>query len=495
MIRAGEIVEFGEWLPDLGSFNNPGALTVKNCISEGNRYRPFKSFQQFSDALGDECKGAFAFRDAAGNVTIFAATKTAIYKLNDTSWDDVSRTTGGAYTTSDDGFWNFVNYGDLIIATNYNDDIQVFDISTDTNFSQLSSSAPRCRTMFVLKNFLVCLDVSDGDGATGFRVRWSPLANPEGDWTDVTLQADFQDIIGAGFINTFGVSIQDVGYVFQDQFVFRMEYVGGTEIFRLERVEDARGSIFYRGVITNGRNVYYPGEDGFYEFDGVSSRPIGDKKIDQFFNDNFDNEYDYRVNAAIDPINKLVLWAFSSKEAIDGEPDKIITFNWSDRRWTLVDQVTQVLFRYLSAGFTLEQLDNISTDIENLPFSLDSRNWTGGKTIFGAFDATNKLGSFDGQPMTATFGTTEIRPNENGKATVHSIIPYIEGGGTVTGRLGCRELLNQDVQWTAFTGLNQYTGELDFTKDLRFARAEIQVTGDWERAIGISFRAKASGGA
>ena len=495
MIDASEIFEFGEWLPDLGDFDNAGALRVENCISEGNRYRPFKQFQQFSDALGDECKGAFAYRDAAGNVTIFAATKTAIYKLNNTSWDDVSRTTGGAYATSDDGFWQFVNYGDLIIATNYNDDIQVFDISTDANFSQLSSSAPRCRTMFVLRNFLVCLDVADGDGATAYRVRWSPFANPEGDWTDVTIQADFQDIIGAGFVNTFGVEIQDVGYIVQDRFIFRMEFVGGDTIFRLERVEDARGSIFNRGVIAYGRNIYYPSEDGFYEFDGVASRPIGDGKVDQYFAKLFDPEFDYRLNAAVDPINKVVMWAFASTDAVGGEPDLIITFNWADRRWTLVRQVTQVLFRYLSAGFTLEQLDNIESSIEDLPFSLDSRNWTGGKTIFGAFDATNKLGSFDGVPMTALFGTKEIRPNVSGRATVQSIVPYVEGGSTIRGRLGCREKLNQDAVWTIFTGLNGFTGELDFTKDLRFARAEIEASGDWDRAIGISIRAQASGNA
>lgn len=271
-----------------------------------------------------------------------------------------------------------------------------------------------------------------------------------------------------------------------------MEYVGGTEIFRFERVEDARGSFVNRGGITNGRNIYYPGEDGFYEFNGVQSVPIGDGKIDQWFFDNFNSEFDYRMNAAVDPINKLILWAFPSLDAVDGEPDKILCYNWVDRRFSIINQITQVLFKYLSVGFTLEQLDNIESNIEDLPFSLDSRNWTGGKTIFGAFDTNNRLGSFDGAPKTATIETQEIRPNNSGRATVHSVIPYIEGG-TIQGRLGCRDKLSQDVVWTQYTGLNGFTDELDFAHDTKFARAGMQISGEWETAIGFSVRAENTG--
>jgi hypothetical protein len=274
MLDASEILPFGEWMPDLGNFNHAGALTIENCIPQKDRYIPFNEFQNFSAALAAGCKGAFAYRDASGTVTVFAATKTKIYKLSGTAWSDVTRASGGDYTTGDDGFWQFVNYGNLVIATNYNDDMQVYDIATDTAFSRLSATAPRCKTFFILKNFLVCLNVVDSDGATAYRVRWSPLANPEGVWTDVTVQADFQDITGGDFSNTAGVSIQDVGYIIQEKNIFRMEYVGGSDIFRFERVEDAKGSNFPRGVITNGRNVYYPSDDGFYEFNGVASVPI-----------------------------------------------------------------------------------------------------------------------------------------------------------------------------------------------------------------------------
>lgn len=493
MTQPSELIEFGEWLPDLGAFSNPGALTIKNCIPNKGRYKPFQEFLPFSVSLPDKCCGAFAYRDAAGNVTIFAATRTNIYKLNQTAWDDVSRVSGGSYATSVDGFFQFINYGNLIIATNYNDDIQVFDTANDTNFSQLSPTAPRCRTFFVLKDFLVCLDVADGDGATAFRVRWSPIGNPKGDWTDLNLQSDFQNIIGGDFANVSGFSIQDVGYIIQEKNIFRMEYVGGDEIFRFERVEDAKGSKFNRGAITNGRNIYYPGEDGFYEFNGVSSAPIGDGRIDDFFGKDKDPEYDYNLNASVDPINKIILWSYASKNAIEGTPDKIIVFSWVDRRFTLIEQTSQILLRYLSAGYTLEQLDDISTNIDTLPFSLDSQNWTGGNTIFGGFDNDNKIGSFEGEPKTATIETPEIRIYKAGKAVVKSVIPYIEGNASITARLGCRDDLSGSPLWSSVYNQNSFTKEFDFDKTTRYARVELTVQGAWEHAIGMSFRAEPAG--
>jgi len=494
MIQASQIIPFGEWLPDLGAFNNPGALTVKNCIPiENGRYSPFNDLVDYSDALANNCKGAFTHIDSSGTVRIFAGSKTKLYKLSGTAWEDVTRTTGGDYATTDDGFWNFVAFGDLVIATNYTDDIQVFDTATDTDFSQLSSTAPRCRTMFVLKNFLVCLDVVDGDGSTSYRARWSPLGDPEGDWTDIDLQADFQDIIGGSSANYVGFSIQDVGYITQNQNIIRMEYIAGTAIFRFENVEDAKGSKFYRGAVTNGRDIFYRGVDGFYQFNGVYSAPIGSGKVDNYFNESFNASYPYNVLAAIDPYNKLVVFAYPSKTSSGGTPDTMLIYNWSVQKWAVIEQDIQLLFNYVSSTYTLEGLDAISTSLDALPFSLDSQNWKGGTPIFGAFDNVNRLGSFEGSPKEATLGSGEIRFNENGKSTIHSVIPYIEGSSTLTARLGMRDNLSDSITWTDIIGKNSITGEFDFCRTSRYSCLELLISGDWKKSIGFAYRADKAG--
>jgi len=215
--------------------------------------------------------------------------------------------------------------------------------------------------------------------------------------------------------------------------------------------------------------------------------------VDKYFADDVGLAFYYNLNAAIDPVNKLVLFAYPSTQAVDGTPDKIMCFNWVDRRWSIINQETQILFRYLSVGYTLEGLDAISTDIDALPFSLDSRNWTGGQAVFGAFSSSNILGSFSGSAKTATFGSSEVRPNQSGNTALKGVIPYIEGDGAVTARLGTRGKLSDAITWTPFISKNSYTDEFDFTADFRLGRVEFQVSGDWTKAVGFSLRAEASG--
>lgn len=496
MIPASSPVPFGEWLPDMGEFSNPGAIVVKNCMSAGGLYKPFSAPFPATDALPARCKGAFAYRDSLGNTTIFAGTQTGLYKLNGLEWDEVTRLDEAdaivPYTMGEDNFWNFINYGTLVIATNYTDDIQVFDMASDTVFSQLSPTAPRCRTFFILNNFLVCLDISDSDGDTGYRVRWSPLGDPAGDWTDDPsgTQADFQDIYGGDYSNTFGAQLQDYGVIVQGNSIWRMDYVGGDSIFTIKPIERGRGSILPRSCIANGRSIFILSEDGFYEYNGSELISIGNNKVDKYFYSQFDETYDYNLNTVIDPLKKNVLWAFPS-DGVSDRCDQIICFNWADRRWTLVEVDTTCLFSYFSTGYTLEEMDALYDSLDEIPYSLDSRIWTGGKTILGCFDAADKMAAFSGQALTATLQTTELRPNASGRATLHSLIPYITGG-TIRARIGRRSIINQNAIYTGFVNQNSMTGEVDFLHDSVFFRAEFQISGDWSIATAVSYRAEES---
>jgi len=496
MIPASEPQSFGEWLPDLGEFANPGATVALNVTSQAGLYRPFPNPVVFSAALPAACKGAFAYRDTVGNSTVFAGTKTRLYKLNGTTWTDVTRgiaTTAVPYTMSDENFWDFVNFGDLIIATNYVDDIQVYDMGSATEFSRLSASAPRCRRMFIHKNFLVCVDTVDSDGDKGIRVRWSPIGNPAGNWAvDPTgTQADFQDLLGGDFQNSFGADLEDFAVIVQGRAIWRMDYVGGDTIFNFNPVDTGRGSIYPRACIANGRSAYFLGEDGFYEFSGGGLEAIGYNKVDKYFFSIFDETYSYNINTAIDPLKKNVLWAFPST-GVAGYTDKILCFNWADRRWSLINDESELIFQFFSIGYNLDNVDSLFPSIEDAPYSVDSRFWTGGKTLLGTFSREHKLGTLNGTPKTAVIASTEIRPNISGCSTLHSLIPYITGG-TIRARIGYRNIANLDVTYTDYVSQNPATGELDFLHDAVLFRCEFEISGAWSVATAVSYRARPSG--
>lgn len=487
-------VPFGELLPDMGNFQSgAGAFVVSNCLPYGDKYKPLESLASISNALGSYCKGAFSYRDAAGNVTVFAGTKTKLYKLSGMSFTEVTRLSGGDYTMGDDNFWRFVPFGNLIIATNYTDDIQVFNITTDSNFSRLSTTAPKCRDMAVIANFLVCIDVVDGDGAIGYRVRWSPIANPQGVWGSIpATQTDFQDIFDTVYSNSFITDFGDYGIIVQGRSMYRMDYVGGDKIFTFNKVDKGRGSLLTRANIYNGQSIFLRCEDGFYEFTAGVMVPIGDKKIDAYFLSNFDDAHSYNVTTTIDPIRKLVMWSVPHTDATGGVPNKIYVFNWVDRRWSIIDQQCECLFSYITIGYTLEGLDAVSGSLDALPFSLDSRAWTGGKTVLGAFDNTHTLGLFTGAAMTAVIQTAEIRVNSAGRGLIDSISPYVEGG-TITARLGWRNGLSDAVMWTVQTSPNPYTGDIDFSLQSQFVRAEVTISGVWTLAHGIGVQQQLDG--
>src|ERR1043166_5436503 len=137
-------VSVGAWQPDLPDFESTGALEYLNAIPAINSARPLPSFLDTSGALDDRVRGAFLARGQGGNIAQFAGTQTKLYKLNagGTGWDDVSRTSGGAYATASDGYWSFTQFGDKVIATNGTDVMQVFTIGSSTNFVALGGSPP-----------------------------------------------------------------------------------------------------------------------------------------------------------------------------------------------------------------------------------------------------------------------------------------------------------------------------------------------------------------
>lgn len=480
------LIPFGELMPDMGNYEAGGAIVVSNCVPYGQKYKPFQSLIEISSALGDTCKGAFSYRDAAGNVTIFAGTKAGLFTISAAGITNVTRLSG-VYTGGDDNFWRFVPFGNLIICTNYSDDVQSFDITSSMNFAQMSSTAPKCRDLAVISNFLVCIDTVDGDGAIGYRVRWSPIADPQGVWGSIAAtQTDFQDIYDTVYSNSYITDFGEYGVIMQGGSMQRMDYVGGSDIFTFNKIEKGQGTLLTRGNIYNGKSIFSRCEDGFYEWDGVQMHPIGDQKIDSYYLDNVDNSHDFNINCAIDPVRKLVMWAVPHTDSVGGICNKIYIYNWAVKRWSVIDQVTECLFSYITLGYTLEGLDAVSSTLEALPYSLDSRAWTAGKTVLAAFSSAHKLALFTGAAMTATIQTGEIRINQSGRSVVSSLTPYVEGG-SVTGRLGWRNGLNNDTNWSTQISQNPYTGDLDFTVDSTFFRGELTISGNWTIAHGLAF--------
>jgi len=477
-------VPFGEWLPDLPDHINPGSTEAKNVYPAVNSYRPWKSITTATaNALDNRCQGAASFTSDGGNVTIFAGDSSKLYQIQANSVVDESA--GVSYSTAENAYWDFVKFGETVIAFNGSDAPRAWSLDTSTDFALLGGSPPTFRHAAVVNNFVV----------TGFqptarnRVQWSAV-NDATSWTTGTNQADLEDLPEGGVVT--GVTGGQFGLIFQENRITRMDYRGGNVIFSFRRIEDNIGAVQGKTVIKVGNLVYFLSEDGFRVTDGNKSQPIGNGKVDRFFFDDLRFAHRERVRAAVDYKNKLVCWSYPSTAS--GVTDKIIVFNYETSRWSIVELSHEMIFNYISPGFTVDELDDYpssgSNNLDAINVPLDSDIFVGGLRSLGVFDTSHKFGTFEGANLACEIGTAETELFGQNRSLVTHVRPIVDTT-SATGSLTFRNRVGDSQSTTSPVATMHATGTIPFHKSARYFKFNMQIPASttWNDAQGIDIEA------
>lgn len=477
---------FGSFTPDLSSYANPGTANVKNCLPSLNGYREMLGATVFSDALDNRCQGAVTVSQSDGSVLSYAADSSKLYRLVGAVQTDASKS--GGYTPADDIFIEWAQFGETLIATQINDDVQSLTIGGSTFANLITSTlVPKARHIAVTETFVVLGHTNETGTVFPRRVRWSGINDAtDFDQSSVT-QSDAQDVEGDGWVQALVGFGRDF-YVFQERGITVARYEGSATIFRFDLVEKNRGAIAPGSVVAFGRFVFYLADDGFYMFDGAQSHAIGKEKVDAFFYDSADAQYIHRVSAAIDPSRALVMWAYVTTGTV---PNRVLVYSWATGKWALLEIDNEILFRDLTKGFTLEGLDSISTDIDTgIPFSLDSRVWAGGLILLSGYDTSHRLINYDGTALTAEIDTAEGQFTPGQLSFVETVRPLVEGASaTVTVAMGTRADLQTARSFDSAVSLNGI-GEADFRSAARFHTLRTNISGGFDHALGVQVYAK-----
>jgi len=495
------MVPFGPWLPDQSDYSNPGATIAKNVIPRtAGSYAPLGSLSTVSNAMTNRAQGAAAFRDDDGNVHTFTGDATDLFKLNTTSLDfDEVTSSSAAMTVAEDDTVEFIQYGNRAIACNgHTDAIQSYVMGASTKFANLASGAPRARHLAVIKDFVFAGNTWDStDGSKGNRVWWSAIDDPTS-WPTIgtsaaaAVQSDRQDLPVGGWVQKITGALGGLdGAVFMEQAIYRIQYEGPPTVFGFYLVEEKRGTPAPNSVVNVGTHAFYLAEEGFFAFTGSGSTAIGDQKVNKWFFNELDQTYFNRIYGHSDPLNHVVFWAFPGAGSVNGTPNRLIMYNWSVDRWSYAEVDTELLFRDLTTGYTLEQLDAINSNLDLLTPSLDSRAWTGGRLILAAMDTSNKLARFTGANMEATMETAET--GGPGMTMVNGIRVYVDGG-TVTAGLKTRDLQTASEVLIGPNAIDA-DGQAHFNKTARYHRGQVVVAagGTWSHAQGIEYDATPEG--
>lgn len=480
------MLEFGEWLPDLPEFQNPGATEARNVYPALKSYRPIGGLEDISsNALSGRCLGAAAFKTKDGDVYVFAGDESKLYTLVGDAWADASN--AGGYNIGVDQRWRFEQFGNYIIATNGYSAPQKFDVTGGGKFEDLGGAPPTFKYLAVVRDFLVT-GVVQGQGDV---VRWPGINNPEF-WTVGQNQADFQVLPSGGPIT--GVFGGEYGLIFQEKKITRMTYVGVPAIFQFDVIEENHGCWEPNSAAQYGKWVFYLSHNGFYFCDGTMAQPIGDQKVDRYFWNDADQQYLFNMTAAIDPINKLVVWAYAGQGHSNGQPNKLLIYNWSIQRWSRAEVAVEYLMTAMSPGYTLEDLDDVNESLDDLPFSLDSNAWKGGKLLLGAVGTSHRLQGFTGANLAATIETLEGEPVPGTRTRVRFTMPMVNAT-SATVQLGHRCRLADSVTWDAAVAVDARGRAATRAYDRYFrARVNIPASATWSHAQGVDFITFPGGG-
>ena len=466
-------LEFGPWLPDLPEFGNPGSTDAKNVLPFAKGYLPFYAINAYSSALTARCQGAWATKDNSGTVHDYAGDATKLYLLSSTTYNDATRTSGGAYACPADTQWRFVKYGTAGIAVNGADAPQSITLASGTNFAALAGSPPTARHIAVVREFVVLGNITSAQN----RVQWSASNSAVG-WTVGTNESNYQDIADGGIVQA--IVGGEVGYVFQERQIVRMVRVPAPITFQFDVVEQARGALAPYSVVPVGNGVFFLAADGFYFFDGVQSIPIGENSVDQTFFSEVNTSAYNRVTAVVDPVRRMVFVAYPTGGG--GLPNKILVWHWPEKRWSYVVQDCEILYNHFALG---TGLDSISGTLEGQTLSFDSSAYQGGNQSIGAFNSSHKLSFFDGAVLEAVMTTAEGQLNERGRMQVQSVTPLIDTT-SATIAMGTRETQHGTVTYGS-ESTQRSTGICPVRSTGRFHRARVTVPAatTWTFAQGV----------
>lgn len=469
------MIDFGEWMPDQAGIT--GALQeAYNVVPQAIGYASFPDSVDFSASASESLTNVFATK-YGGTTTVFASGTTKLFKFdsNDLSLDDVSKT--GGYTTADR--FNFVQFGQKLIAANGNSKLQAWDLGSSTTFDDLDASAPTAKFVTVVRDFVVAANTSSNPST----IYWSDI-NDETDWTpSATSQSDSQFIADGGDIR--GVTGGEYGIVLLEKSIVRMSYIGSPLFFQFDTISKNIGCYESNSIAQHGNLTFFLSDDGFYMTDGQAVLPIGAEKVDRHFFTYVDQNKLNEMSAAVDTVRKVVIWQYTDIFA----KKKLLIYNWQTKKWSEGETTTNRLASSASAGRTLESLDTVGT-MDTILTSFDDRLWAGGKFVLSGSSGA-KIVTFTGQPKTGYITTSDLG---NGNQSIVMLAKPKVDTGSATVSVASRTLLNQVPSFGSQVSPDA-ENRVSLRSSGKWHRIRVYPNGDnWKQAIGVEVDIVSQGG-
>lgn len=420
MAQKSPKVLFPKYAPDLNEPGEDYSAVIQNVVPRVDGYGPVQQFVPFTSALPGPCRGYFYGRNPDATITVFAATATDLYQLNNTDFTWIKLSAGGVSYSQVPAFsnWQFLQFEATIVAVQINVVPQALTLPVSGNFAALGGSPPQAGAITAINGFIILSEIS------GFvnRVQWCDLFNIT-TWTAGVGFADFQDLPDGGAVH--GLSGGDnYGLVFQDLCVRSFIYAPGSAVvFDIVRIAQNDPLFAKYSIINVGEKTFYLSAQGFKRIDpGGYPMQIGKGRVDDFFKADVDQANLQLCIGSSDPAQTRVYWSYKSIAGQAGLSDKILCYDWSigeNGEWSLILMSAQYIASLSRPGLTLDALDAIAPT--PLPITGAANNGSGNVRLTLSGGLSNASYTVNGQNFIEVYGVT-------GTTEANSAIPNTANG-------------------------------------------------------------------
>ena len=480
-------IEFTKgWQPDWHPGDAPeGSLTeCKNLLPEDDYLKPVHGKVNYSTgAVTGTPLFAYETRGTDGVYYPFVFTSSNIYRMATATGilTELTRTASDYAAVTNN--WSVTPYGDWLVATDYNDVVQVIkDVGGSTEFVALGGTPPKAKFCLFYSGYLILANLLVDSTASPKKVQWSALESIE-DWTaSLTTGSDSQDLADADGDITGMVPCGSGVAIFHENSITYSQFIGAPYTFSFKsNVVSGIGALPGTMINVNGM-VYFMGRKGIYIFDGTQVVSIG-TGVRRMVIDNMDYALAYRNTVTFDKAKGIIKWSYVSTES-SGTPDKILCYNINNKRFTHVDVAHNCIFNFRSAGYTdlnggVDDATSAGLSalyggiLDNFPddYSFDSNYWQAGYYYDALLDTTGYVATFSGTALTGVIETAERRISDK-ELYVSRVRPNIINKTNVTVQLLTRTGENDTKQESAITsiGSNDYA---DVRQTGRFASVRL----------------------
>jgi len=494
-------ITLGDWMPDLASLaiGTKGLLTCQNTRPKAVGYEEHGSLSSMSmGGTTAYCRGAISGVSSEGVPYTIAGDETKLYVVDPATAAHVDKSKSGGYALNPIDKWRFAAFDDDIIAVTPNYPIQAFNLTASSVFSDLSSDAPRARCIGVVNLHIVVGNTIDTTyGRMPTRVWWPANNNPyswptPGSDSALALLSDYRDLKGeAGEVQNI-VGGTEIGAIFQEKAISRMDFVGGQTMYQINTVEPDFGLMIPDLVVPFGRQIFFLSPSGFRVFNYTGSTDVGDGIINKTFLADLDMSYPHRVSAARDPDRPLIYVAYPGSGNSGGTPNKLLIWHTARNNFALCEMDTELIFKAVSlVNASIDQADAETVDAATGSF--DDRLAEYGPHLLGAYSTSHVLSQFAGTPLTAIFEWGDIEFAAGLRSMTGLMRPLVAGAQDVQVQIGGRSTLRKAVTYKPAQRMSERSGACPSRCDARYHRIRMTVEGGFDDALGIDAESRPTG--